>query len=619
MLSNCLQMFNIVMTLLGLPLPLGCGNLSMNIIYKLALFFGSLLDLGNIGIPIISNDQEELPPSEKDCSRAKVPTENTSDRRRQKDNERHADETEYHIRTIRRLQKEVATLADEKLKTKRDTDLKIRLLLEERDLLRNENVEKATKIEDLENDKREASNRIISLESTLEDLKKQVVALTATAQEWEGEICDMREERARLEEAAGVEKDDASEIIGTTGKKDHEERKTCERENAEERDRNAIAQVMKEVEKIQDGQEEIRELLLEEEKRLQEMGRKLQSYRRNSGYAEVMREVAKLKEEIERLRRQVKDHVLVKRDGETDDDLGGHESDSPSTDSDKKTSKHEPVRKKRGKMRCWKKWRKNRRLKGEAKHDPVWEELREALLRDWQRLSHSEAISKEELDGLLQDLEEMLKDDELPEELETVSEEIKEAPAGELGELPEERKETLNDEIKEPAAEGLEEFLEEMEGILKEEIKKAAGEEVSDLLEVIEGILEDAEDMPEDDMDEIVEVVQLVKEAEFPPEEMEELLKETKQTLREEMEELSREDIEELREGLEESLKNGMRAIVKKTQARRWPKRKRGKKAWRSLLREHQERKAEGQDESQKEMKKRKKEQGVRRRKFGRP
>ncbi|XP_066970146.1 golgin subfamily A member 6-like protein 22 [Macrobrachium rosenbergii] len=279
-----------------------------------------------------------------------------------------------------------------------------------------------------------------------------------------------------------------------------------------------------------------------------------------NGYAEAMREIAKLREEVEQLRRQVNDQetmklrkkprqggktlspqrfwagfatdldpserdpsVLVKGDSETED-RGGHESGSPCTDSEcrrvvceSKTSETEYERvRKRDEM-------PNRKLKREAERDPMWEELREELLTERQQLSHSEVIPEDEIGGLLEELQEILKKEELLEE-----------------------SEILMEETKATAAEELEEFLEEIEEMLKEEIKKAAKEETHDLLVVLKGLLEDI-DKPEDEMEAIHEIIEIFEVRQLPPEEIQELLEATKRTLREEIEEMPKEAIEDIR------------------------------------------------------------------------
>ncbi|XP_064100852.1 trichohyalin-like [Macrobrachium nipponense] len=156
--------------------------------------------------------------------------------------------------------------------------------------------------------------------------------------------------------------------------------------------------------------------------------------------ADALKEIAKLKEDLEELRREVRAGQKNDKDAsqsrkrprkyseENQDpqsrfwvgfatNMDFSEWDVYSlvkTDSTRRTSDAEVVNergtaiRKGSKMRRWigkiERW-----LKRESKHDPVWEELREGLLRDWQKLSHSEVIPESEIKDILQDMEQMFK------------------------------------------------------------------------------------------------------------------------------------------------------------------------------------------------------------------
>ncbi|XP_064100861.1 trichohyalin-like [Macrobrachium nipponense] len=156
--------------------------------------------------------------------------------------------------------------------------------------------------------------------------------------------------------------------------------------------------------------------------------------------ADALKEIAKLKEDLEELRREVRARQKNDKDatqsrmrprkyGEENQDpqsrfwagfatnMDSSEWDVYSlvkTDSTRRTSDAEVVNerenaiRKGSKMRRWngkiKRW-----LKPKPKHDSMWDELREGLLRDWQKLSRSEVIPESEINSILQDMEQMLK------------------------------------------------------------------------------------------------------------------------------------------------------------------------------------------------------------------
>ncbi|XP_066946975.1 uncharacterized protein [Macrobrachium rosenbergii] len=366
----------------------------MDIAYKLALFLGTLLDFGSI-TGTIQPDQE-ISANEKVLLKRQTATENSEGtsgqdsldfkrnytheivkamkrkterlerenneyRRLQTDNERLVNEISQHVRTITNLQKEVSALTDDNKKTKSELEEKIRLLSEDRNRLENGNVEKQTKIEQLEKEKREAWNTITSLESGLEDLKGEITALTVTAQEIQTDF------RVKVDDIGDLTKleEDARRKSDSITKADEE-------------------QVSKE-----------------------------SSNREKNGHEELKREE-------------------VDNENETPEETG-----------------HELIRKGH-KMQFWKKWKNKRKFKREAEHEGMWEEPGEALLEEWQQLSHSEDILDEEIGDLLEELEEL---------------------------------------------------LDELEQILKEEEETAAEEEAVDLLEVID-------EMIEEEMSKIVEKTQ---------------------------------------------------------------------------------------------------------------
>ncbi|XP_064088218.1 trichohyalin-like [Macrobrachium nipponense] len=154
--------------------------------------------------------------------------------------------------------------------------------------------------------------------------------------------------------------------------------------------------------------------------------------------ADALKEIAKLKEELEELRREVRagqkndkdatqSRMRPRKYGEENQDpqsrfwagfatnMDSSEWDVYSlvkTDSTRRTSDAEVVNeretaiRKGSKIQRWngkiKRW-----LKPELKHDPMCDELREGLLRDWQKLSRSEVIPESEIKDILQDMEQM--------------------------------------------------------------------------------------------------------------------------------------------------------------------------------------------------------------------
>ncbi|XP_064121593.1 trichohyalin-like [Macrobrachium nipponense] len=156
--------------------------------------------------------------------------------------------------------------------------------------------------------------------------------------------------------------------------------------------------------------------------------------------ADALKEIAKLKEDLEELRREVRAGQKNDKDASqsrkrprkyaeenqdpqsrfwagftTKMDSSGLDIYSlVKTDSTRRTrdaevvNERETASRKGSKLRRWngkiKRW-----LKPESKHDPMWDELREGLLRDWQKLSRSEVIPDSEIKDILQDMEQMFK------------------------------------------------------------------------------------------------------------------------------------------------------------------------------------------------------------------
>ncbi|XP_064098744.1 golgin subfamily A member 6-like protein 22 [Macrobrachium nipponense] len=116
----------------------------------------------------------------------------------------------------------------------------------------------------------------------------------------------------------------------------------------------------------------------------------------------------------------------------------------------------EIIEKKKGnKLRRWNEKIK-RRLNREAQHDPMWDDLREELLRDWQKLSSSQVISEDEINDILQDMEEMF----INSELEVEKEEIEGGSQEETEETPEWEPDDVLENI---------EIIEEIREIIEEE------------------------------------------------------------------------------------------------------------------------------------------------------
>ncbi|XP_064087410.1 trichohyalin-like [Macrobrachium nipponense] len=335
--------------------------------------------------------------------------------------------------------------------------------------------------------------------------------------------------------------------------------------------------------------------------------------------AEAMKEIAKLKEDLEQLRREVragrmneKDakqsgngphkvgeenlhpqsrfwagfatdpnlseldvYSLMKRDStrqNSDTEDHGDESNSSRTKRKcREVCESKTVTRNGNKIQRWN-WKMNRKLKRQAKHDPMWDELREEL-KEWQKLSNSEEIPEEEIQGILDDMEQMLR-----KELEKVNKE-------EIGEV----------EIEE-------DILEDMEQMLRKELERLNKEEIGEG-EIEEDILEDMEQMLKKEIDELdLEEIEKLLEGDIEEdmlEEIEKLLKEELQDILEDMEKgleeeeevLKEDDPEEIFEDTE--ILEAIRQILQEEKAQMHSKRRWGKNAWKSIIREHKERKAD--------------------------
>ncbi|XP_064087430.1 trichohyalin-like [Macrobrachium nipponense] len=364
--------------------------------------------------------------------------------------------------------------------------------------------------------------------------------------------------------------------------------------------------------------------------------------------AEAKKEIAKLKEDLEQLRREVragrmneKDsrqsrkgphkvgeenlhpqsrfwagfatdlnlsewdvYSLMKRDStrqNSDTEDHGDDSNSSRTKSKcREVCESETVTRKGNKMQRWI-WKMNRKLKRQAKHDPMWDERREEL-EEWQKLSHSEEILEEEIQDILEDMEQMLR-----KELERLNKE--ETGEGEIEEdILEDMEQMLRKELerlnKEETGEGEieEDILEDMEQMLRKELERLNKEEIGEG-EIEEDILEDMEQMLKKEIDEVdMEEIEELLEGDIEEdmlEEIEKLLKEELQDILEDMEEgleeeeevLKEDDPEEIFEDTE--ILEAIREILQEEKAQMHSKRRWGKNAWKSIIREHKERKAD--------------------------
>ncbi|XP_064081872.1 trichohyalin-like [Macrobrachium nipponense] len=370
--------------------------------------------------------------------------ENSALRRMQEDNDRHQRRTVHREKRMRSLQEEVAALAADNIKTKREMEQRLRLLLEERNHLQSENLVKETMIDRLENERREDINKIISLENHLEAMKKQMNALTISLQEKErnirekeGAIDELKTENARLET----------------------ERNTSEREKDEGRKK--VDEAMKEIVTLRERQEQLLELLVEEERTSEEMANAVLSL------YQIMSTV-----------------------------------DSPIEPSDRR-SRPEDKSNENGCI-CMEDCEHSVLCDGSKLKSEV---VQEVLLNEGQERSNAEVITEEDIGELLEVLEEILKgeiemaieeerDDmflmvlhdiledkeetppEYKEILEIVHEETKMAPEDLeelLDGLLDGTKEVLRKEINMPR-ESLEEIVEDIEEVLLEQIKESVKE-----------------------------------------------------------------------------------------------------------------------------------------------
>ncbi|XP_064086176.1 uncharacterized protein PF3D7_1120000-like [Macrobrachium nipponense] len=448
-------------------------------------------------------------------------------RRMQEDNDRHQRRSVQRERRIRSLQEEVAALAADNKKTKREMEERLRLLLEERNHLQSENLVKETKIDRLENEKIEDINKIVSLESNLEAMKRQMNALTISLQEKERNF---------------MEKEDAITELKTENARLEKELNTSEREKDE--GRKTVEEAMKEIVTLRERQEQLLERLVEEERRSEEMASAVLSL-----YQKMSAE----------------DSPIEPSDRHPSPEDSGTEQRAPSPPLDESNEngwicmedceyyvmcdeKDNPSSQSLSSIAdcefhtvCRYSWpmrdsgeptvyEHDSKLESEANDDLMSEGVQEVLLNEGQERSNAEMITKED-----------------------------------IGEL-----------------------LEEIEERLREEIEKTIEEEWADVyLMVLYDILEDKEVTP--DYGEILEIV--LEETKLPPEDLEELLDGTKNMLREEIKGMPKECLEEILEDLEKILQEEIKESVKEMMAERRTKRKWGKKLWKSLIRKKRQRK----------------------------
>ncbi|XP_066980393.1 trichohyalin-like [Macrobrachium rosenbergii] len=491
MQSKLLQVLNMALALLGLPQWFGCrilgGNRCMDIVYKLVLFLGTLFDLGNITGTTIISDQKEIPENSEG-------TNGQDSLVSRSDLDSDFEFLEILVKTIDDPYATEFPRPSLLQNFKRNFVHEIvNVMKKKTERLERENSE-YRRIQK-ENERRVSENSHHA-RRTIRNLQKEVAALVEenqkTKSEMEGKIRLLLEERNRLENG-NVEKDTKIEYLEKE-KRDAWNTITFLESSLKDL-KEQITALTVTAQKMETSLEEDARRKSDSKTKADEEVSKESGNGEENGYEELKREIAKLREEMEQLRRQVNDqetrklrerprrggktlhpqrswaelatdldsperdlYGLLKRDSETED-REGYESDLQFPDSERRRvanenetpeeTGHERLRKGH-KMQFWKKWKNKRKLKRKAEHDPVWEELGKALLEEWQQLSHSEEILEEEIGELLEELEELLA---------------------------------------------------ELEEILREEEETAAEEEAVDLLEVIE-------EMIEEEMNKIVEETQ---------------------------------------------------------------------------------------------------------------
>ncbi|XP_064104070.1 trichohyalin-like [Macrobrachium nipponense] len=343
---------------------------------------------------------------------------------------------------------------------------------------------------------------------------------------------------------------------------------------------------------------------------------------------EAKREIENLKEELEELRREVRAGKKNDKDaGHSGKSTHKHEKENQnarsrtrdaegidereeiggSLEETEETPEWEPndvlenpeiieeireiiEKKKENKLRRWNEKIK-RRLNREAKHDPMWDELREELLRDWQKLSRSQVISENEIKDILQDVEEMF----INSELEVEKEEI----GGSLEETEETPEWEPNDVLENPKIiEEIREIIEKKKGNKlrrwNEKIKRKLNrEEKHDpTWDELREDLRDCQKLSSSQViseDEINDILQDMEEM-FINSELEVEKEEIEGGSQEETEETPEWEPDDVLENIE--IIEEIREILEEEKAERRSKRRWEKNAWKSIIREHKERKA---------------------------
>ncbi|XP_064086153.1 trichohyalin-like [Macrobrachium nipponense] len=388
----------------------------------------------------------------------------------------------------RRAEKE---LRKQKLRPERQEELKTQM------------VNKGTMTDRLEHEKKEDINKIISLENHLEAMKQQMNALMISLQEKERNV---------------REKEDAINELKTENARLEKERNTCEREKDEGRKK--IEEAMKEILTLQERQEQLLELLVEEEKRSEEMlSAVLSLYQKMStNESQIEPSDRRPRTEDSGTRQRANSPPLHESNEngwicmeDCEYSVVCYEKDDPSSQSHSSRADCEfhSVCRYSWPMRDSGETTVNEcdsNLKSEA-NDDLMSEVKEVLLNEGQERLNAEVITEEDIGEILEALEEILKEKiemaieeergdmcrmvlhdiledkkETPPEymeiLEIVHEETKMAPEDFkelLDGLLDGTKEMLRKEINMPR-ESLEEIFDDIEEILLEEIKESVKE-----------------------------------------------------------------------------------------------------------------------------------------------
>ncbi|XP_064086152.1 trichohyalin-like [Macrobrachium nipponense] len=409
--------------------------------------------------------------------------------------------------------------------------------------LKTQMVNKETMTDHLEHERREEFNKIISLENHLEAMKQQMNALTISLQEKERNV---------------REKEDAINELKTENARLKKERNTCEREKDEGRKK--VDEAMKEILTLQERQEQLLELLVEEEKRSEEMLSAVLSLYQimSTNESQIEPSDRRPRPEDSRTRQRANSPPLDESNEngwicmeDCEYSVVCDEKDDPSSQSHSSRADCEfhSVCRYSWPMRDSGEPTVNEcdsNLKSEA-NDDLTSGVQEVPLNEGHECSNADVITEEDIGELLEALEEMLKG----------------------------------------------------------EIEMAIEEQRDDMfLMVLHDILEDKEEPPPQ-YKEILEIVH--EETKMAPEDLDELLDGlldgTKEVLRKEIN-MPRESLEEIFEDIEEILLDHIKESVKEMMAERRTKRKWGKKLWKYLIRKNRKRK--GSRRAEKELSKEK-------------